>query len=151
MYTKLKEKNFDLNEKEKEIIAKEYKRIEEEVEKAWSEASFFNDENNNPYVILYAYYELRNELGEYVRKLNIEGLKYLIMVALKNGVISQKSYRSIESGFDVGKIAEAHGGNGHPAAASVGITDEQRKNALELMQESKSKSLKYLADSTFKK
>lgn len=51
----------------------------------------------------------------------------MVLIALEKGAFGQKSYRAIANGFDVGKIAEAHGGNGHPAAASVNITKEQKK------------------------
>ena len=39
-----------------------------------------------------------------------------------------------------------HGGGGHPAAASVNITEDQKQKALAL---TKKESLKYLADSKF--
>ena len=152
MYEKLSKETFELNEEEKTIISNKYKRIQNELEKAWSEAAFLNDELGNKFVILYANYELRNELGEYARRLNIDDLKYIIIVALKNGIISQKSYRVIEQGFDVGKIAESHGGNGHPAAAQVEITEEQRNYALNLIkQNKKQESLKYLVEANYEK
>ena len=76
-------------------------------------------------------------------------LKYLIIVALEKGSFGQKSYRSIEEGFDVGKIAEAHGGSGHPGAASVNITEKQKEYALILRRNSNRESLNYLANCNY--
>ena len=109
----------------------------------------FKDELNNDFAAVFASYEVRNELGEYVRRLNINNLKYLVLIALEKGAFGQKSYRAIANGFDVGKIAEAHGGNGHPAAASVNITEEQKKFALILRKTSNRESIEYLVNSSY--
>lgn len=65
---------------------------------------------------------------------------------MNNGEFGQKSYRSIDEGFDVNEIAMLHGGGGHLEAASVNITEEQKSKALVL---SKKEGLKYLADSNY--
>ena len=132
---------FDsLNKKE------EYLNLLKEI---WSTAEFFNDESGNYYSAVFANYEFRNEIAEYAKDLNIENLKYLIIVALDKGSFGQKSYRSIEEGFDVGKIAEAHGGSGHPAAAGVNITEKQKEYALILRRKSKRESLNYLVNCSY--
>ena len=117
------------------------------LQKIWNDAEIFTDESENTFAALFADYELRNELAEYVRKLNIEKLKYLVIIALEKGLFGQKSYRAIEDGFDVGSIAESHGGGGHEAAASVNITEEQKVYALTLK---KRPSLDYLVNSNYK-
>lgn len=106
-----------------------------------------DDENGNKFGIVYANYEYRNELAEYIKnKKNPEEIKYFIVVAMDKGEFGQKSYRSIEEAFDVNVIAMNHGGGGHPGAASVNITKDQKEKSLVL---SKRKSLKYLADSKY--
>ena len=77
-------------------------------------------------------------------------LKYVILIALEKGEFGQKSYRAVAKGFDVGRIAEAHGGYGHPAAASVNITKDQREKALILKKKSNRDSLEYLINSSYK-
>lgn len=139
--------NFEFNDEESKIIATkkaEYLRTSDSI---WSEAEFFIDGLGNKYAALFSAYEYRNELIEYVRKLKIDGLKYLIMIAWDKGLFGQKSYRSIEETFDVALIAKAHGGGGHAAASSVNITEEQKEKALTL---SKRESLEYLVNSSYK-
>lgn len=103
---------------------------------------YLYDEFNNKFGILYANYEYRNEIAEYIRNMgNPVDIKYVIIVAMDKG-FGQKSYRTITDGFDVNEIAELHGGGGHPNAASVNITKEQRDEAKTLDEK---ESLKYLA------
>lgn len=49
----------------------------------------------------------------------------------------------------LGKIAEAHGGSGHPAAAGVNITEKQKEYALVLRKNSNRESLAYLVNSNY--
>ncbi len=108
------------------------------------EIEYFNDEYNNKYGIVYADYEYRNDLPEYIRDLNNpENINYLIIVALDKGENGQKSYRTIIDGFNVNDIAKIHGGGGHQSAAAVNIKAEQKEKALTL---TKKESLKYLAE-----
>lgn len=153
MYKKLstKETSFDLTSEEETIINNKKSEYLALLEQIWSNSELFKDESNNDYSAVYAGYEYRNELGEYVRSLSIKDLKYLVIIALEKGEFGQKSYRSIEDAFDVGKIAESHGGNGHPAAASVNITKEQREYALKLREISNRDSLEYLVKSSYRK
>ncbi len=147
IYAKLLyESNFDFTIDEKEIIENRKKEYLASLKQIWTEVEFFKDDLNNKYAALYADYELRNELSEYAKSLKIDGLKYLIVVALEKGEFGQKSYRSIEENFDVGKIARIHGGGGHVGAAAVNITEMQRNHALSLMKINKRDSLKYLVD-----
>ena len=152
MYSKLAEntEDFDLDDKETAMVKQrkdDYLRL---LKRISDEAETFNDEENNRFSAVFASYEYRNELAEYIKSLNIDELKYLIIVALDKGEFGQKSYRSIDESFNVGAIAEAHGGNGHPAAASVNITKEQKEYALTLKNKSIRESLEYLVKSSYK-
>lgn len=153
MYSKLSicMGDFNLTPKEEGIINNKKREYLALLEQIWSEAEFFKDEFGNDYSALYAGYEFRNELGEHVRNLNIKNLKYLVIVALEKGQFGQKSYRAIEKNFNVGKIAEFHGGGGHPEAASVNITEDQKKHALVLRKTSNKDSLEYLVNCKYTK
>ena len=140
---------FELTSDEGKLVEEKKNEYLKLLEDIWSTAEFFNDESGNYYSAVFANYEFRNEIAEYARTLNIEDLKYLIIVALDKGSFGQKSYRSIAEGFDVGKIAEAHGGSGHSGAAGVNITEKQKEYALVLRKNSNRESLAYLVDSNY--
>ena len=111
-------------------------------------AEYFWDENQNKFGIVYADYEYRNELTEFIRNNdNPKNIKYFIIVAMNKREYGQKSYRAIFKDFDVNKVASIHGGGGHREAASVNITKEQKAQALVL---SRKDGLKYLADCSYK-
>jgi hypothetical protein len=152
MYSKLVnlKETFEFDEDEKSIIKKKKEDYLKQLQQLWSESETFIDELNNKFSAVFAGYEYRNELAEYVRTLGIDGLKYLIIIALEKGNYGQKSYRSIEESFDVGRIAEEHGGGGHPSAASVNITKEQKEYALTLKNNNKRASLEFLVNSSYK-
>ena len=150
MYRKLSHESiFSFTSGEQSIIETKKAEYVSLLMKIWNESELFEDESNNKYAALYADYELRNELSEYVKNLNIDNLKYLIIVALEKGEFGQKSYRSIEENFDVGTIAKSHGGSGHTGAAAVNITKEQRNHALLLKKTNNRDSLKYLVNSNY--
>lgn len=152
MYTRLciNPPKFDLTDEEKKLVLTKKNEYLALLQKIWSDAEIFKDELNNDFAAVFASYEVRNELGEYVRSLNINNLKYLVLIALEKGAYGQKSYRAIANDFDVGKVAEVHGGNGHPAAASVNITEEQKRLALVLKAKSNRDSLEYLVNSCYR-
>lgn len=139
---------FELDQSEKALIEEKKAEYLATLQRIWSEAEFFVDEYKNKFAGVFADYEYRNELGEYVREVK-QDLQYLIVIALEKGAYGQKSYRAIQKGFDVGKIAEAHGGNGHPAAASVNITKEQREKCLVLRRANPRESIRYLVESSY--
>lgn len=151
IYAKVKanEDSFEFAEKEIEVIEKKKAEYLATLQRIWNDAEFFVDEEDNKFAGVFADYEYRNELGEYVREINSNDLKYLVIIALEKGAFGQKSYRSIVAGFDVGKIAEAHGGNGHPAAASVNITKEQKEKCLVLRKTNPRGSIRYLVESSY--
>ena len=107
---------------------------------------YLYDEYNNKFGILYANYEYRNEIADFINTIgNPQNIKYVIIVAMDKGY-GQKSYRSIHQDFDVNFLAEKYGGGGHKSAASVNITEEQSKKAKSMSNEN---SLKYLAKCKF--
>lgn len=140
---------IEFTDEEKKIVAEKKAEYLATLQKIWNEAEFFEDENHNRFAGVFSDYEYRNELGEYVRSLNERELKYLVLIALEKGRFGQKSYRAIAEGFNVGKIAEEHGGTGHSAAASVNITEEQKEKCLVLRKTNKRESIKYLIDCSF--
>lgn len=143
----LNEKDFIYTDEELRLITEKKKEYEDIIKSYIKESEIFNDELNNKYGIVYAPYEYRNELAEYIRNSgNIDNLKYFIVVAFDKEEYGQKSYRTIEDGFDVNIVAMKHNGGGHPSAASVAITKEQKEKSLGL---SKREGLKFLADSSY--
>lgn len=139
--------SFELSDEEKDIVKSKKDEYDRFLQSIISSTEYFWDENDNKFGVLFADYEYRNELVEYVRRHgNPEAIKYLVIVAMDKGEFGQKSYRSIDEDFDVSEIAILHGGGGHPAAAAVNITGEQKAKSLVLK---KKESLKYLADSKY--
>ena len=139
--------NFSFSDEEKSIIQNRKNEYEEKLSNIMLNAEYFQDENGNKYGVVYANYEYRNELAEYIiNKKNPYLIEYLIIVAMDKGEFGQKSYRSIDESFDVNEIAMNHGGGGHQGAASVNITKDQKEKSLIL---SKRESLKYLAESRY--
>lgn len=139
--------SFLLSKEEKELIQNRKEEYNKLLEIILSNAEYFTDENDNKYGIVFANYEYRNELAEFiVENGNKENIKYFIVVAMDKGEYGQKSYRTIEDGFDVNEVAMLHGGGGHPGAACVSITKEQKEKSLVLC---KKEGLKYLADSNY--
>ena len=120
-------KSFKLDEEDLLIIKKQKEMYKKIIEKYVKEAEYYEDDNNNSFGIVIAPYQYRNDIPEYIRNNNDNGIKYFITVALDKEDYGQKSYRSIEKDFDVNEIAMKHNGGGHPAAAAVSITKEQNK------------------------
>lgn len=141
------EDSFSLSKEEKELIQNKKEEYNKLLEIVLSNAEYFTDENDNKFGIVFANYEYRNELAEFiVENGNKDRIKYFIVVAMDKGEFGQKSYRAIEDGFDVNEVAMLHGGGGHPGASCVSITKEQKEKSLVL---SKKEGLKYLADSNY--
>lgn len=149
MLKKVLNSSVEFTEEEQETIALEKERYLKKLQEIWSSAECFTDEYKNRFAAVFAEYELRNELIEYVRGLSGIDIAYLIIVALEMGNYGQKSYRSVPLEFDVGKIAKAHGGGGHPAAAAVNITKEQREKTIELRRTNPREALEYLANCSY--
>ena len=139
--------NFSYSDEEIIIIQNKKDEYDKFLSNIMANAEYFQDENGNRFGIVYANYEYRNELAEYIIKnKNPESIEYFIVVAMDKGEFGQKSYRSIDESFDVNEVAMNHGGGGHPGAAAVNITKIQKEKSLVL---SKRESLKYLAESKY--
>ena len=144
---KLNHNNFSFTEEEKSIIQNKKDEYNKTLKEILAGTEYLIDKFGNKYGIVYANYEYRNELAEFIVKIgNPEKIKYLIIAALDKGEFGQKSYRSIDSACDVNKIASIYGGGGHLNAAAVNITKEQKEKALTL---TRKEGLKYLAESKF--
>lgn len=140
---------FQYNEEELTLIKERKEEYKKLLESIMSQAEYFIDEKNNKFGIVFADYEFRNELPEFIINIgNPENIKYIIIVAMNKGEFGQKSYRSIDENFDVNEIAMLHGGGGHPQAAAVNITKEQKEKILLL---EKNDGLKYIAKSKYNK
>lgn len=131
MIMKLQERgeaSFMFTEEEKKEIACKKQEYYNYLDKIMIEAEYFSDENGYHFGAIFADYEYRNELAEFiVNEGNPKQIDYLIIVALDKGKYGQKSYRSIQKGFDVNEVALLYGGGGHLGAASVNVTKEQRE------------------------
>lgn len=139
--------SFKFDQQEIQLIQKKKEEYDKTLKSIIESAEYFLDENSNKFGIAFANYEYRNELAEYItRNGNPERIKYFIVVAMDKGEFGQKSYRKIEEDFDVNEVAVKHGGGGHPGAALVNITKEQKLKASKL---NKKEGLKYLADSKY--
>ncbi len=139
--------SFKFTEKEKERIQHKKEEYENILQSIILSMEYMKDENNHKFGIVFAPYEYRNELAEYIKEnKNPQKIKYLIVVALDKGEFGQKSYRSIDEDFDVNKVANEHGGGGHKGASAVNITKEQKEKSQSLP---RTEVLKYLADSKY--
>lgn len=129
MVEKLKENaEFFYTEQERNLIEEKKESIRINLENIMSKAVLQTDKNNNNFIIINSPYEYRNEISEYILKSsNPNNIKYILIIALDKGEFGQKSYRRVSEDIDVNVIAMEHGGGGHPGAAAVGITKEQRE------------------------
>ena len=147
MTNRLKNSESLFSEEELRIIQTKKEEYEKELDKYISSSIILTDENGNRFGITFAPYEYRNEITD---KIIVEGnpndICYMIVVAFDKGNFGQKSYRSVKNGFNVNDVAKMHGGGGHPGAAGVYLTEEQKNKSLKLSRED---SLKYLSSCTY--
>lgn len=135
--------SFEFDSEELELIQNKKKEYDQILANILQGIEYFYDDRNDKFGIVFANYEYRNELAEYIsRTNNPEEIMYLIIVAMDKGLYGQMSYRSIKKNFDVNRVAMLHGGGGHLEAASANITKEQNEKILTL---DKKAGLKYLA------
>ncbi|MBQ3475491.1 MAG: hypothetical protein IJH20_04915 [Bacilli bacterium] len=149
MVKKIKKQDMTFSENDLKRIKEKKEEYEKELNKYIDSSLILTDENNNRFGITFAPYEYRNEITD---KIIVDGNKnnicYMIVVAFDKGEFGQKSYRSVVTGMDVNAVAKLHGGGGHPGAAGVYLTKEQKENALKLEHD---EALNYLAKCTYKK
>lgn len=140
---------FEYSDEENKIIQVKKDEYEMLMNTILNDAEYFIDVDGNKFGIVFAKYEYRNEIVEYIRSLgNPFDIKYFVIVAYDKGLFGQKSYRAINDDFDVNEIASRFGGGGHPAAASVNITEKQRVRVKGM---NKKDALNYLVNSKFEK
>lgn len=151
MFVKLlkDEPSFEFDKQEKEWIQNKKIEYEKKLISILSTMEISIDENGDKFGVLFADYEYRNELSEYLRKNgNSKEIKYVTIIAINKGEYGQKSYRSIDPNYDVNKIASNHGGGGHKNAASVSISKEQKEKSLTM---ERKEALFYLINCSYKK
>lgn len=141
------ETEFYFNDEESFLIANKKEEYANVMKKLFDEIECFIDDNGNKFGIVFSAYQYRNEIAEYVRTSgNVIDIKYLVIVAMDKGPYGQRSYRSIEDGFDVNEVAKKYGGGGHKAAAYVNINAKQRFIVSML---SKKEGLRFLSTSVY--
>ena len=150
MVTKLSNNNLDFTAEEINLLNNAKEKTQKELDSIWNETVFLKDQDGFDFLACYADYKYRNILPEYAKEHN-SNLKYVVLVALEKGEYGQRSYRSVDPTFDVGKIAIAHGGMGHITASSVNITKYQKEHALELKNDNLKESLEYIVNSVYAK
>lgn len=144
---KIKKQDLSFSDSDYKIINDKKKEYEEETMNYINNSCIFKDELGNRFGITYAPYEYRNEItNRIINEGNKNDISYMIVVAYDKGDYGQKSYRSVKTNFDVNEIAKQHGGGGHPGAAAVYITKEQKENADKMLKED---SLKYLSKCSY--
>ena len=140
-------KVFNYTDNEKNLIQLKKDEYEQIIKSYMAEAEYFVDEDGNKFCAVFANYEYRNELTEYIEKIgNPEEVEYVVVVALDRGANGKKSYRSVMERVDLNVIAVRHGGGGHPDAASVTVSKEQKEKSLTLK---KRDALEYLVNSVY--
>lgn len=149
MYKKLSScTEFTYTEEETQLINEKKEKIKKYIEDTLPKLEYLVDEENNKYAAGFIDYEYRNEITEYIiENNNPNDIKYIIIVALEKGKYGQKSYRSVYDDFNVNNIAMKHGGGGHPKAAAVNITKEQKEKIKDM---SKQEALIYLVNANSK-
>ncbi len=141
--------NFFYSELEEKLINEKKEEYEKKLSEIVDDAEYLTDSNGNNFAVMFCDYQYRNELPDFISNHgNSHNVKYIIIVAYDKGEYGQKSYRRVDTNFNVNDVAQAHGGGGHPGSAAVGITKEQRDSALSM---SKTDAAKYLADAIYRK
>ena len=148
MYKKLlTQDEFSFTEEEKEEIRLKKETTKKYIDEAIPTLEYFIDEDNNKFAIGFIDYEYRNEITEYIiSNNNPKEIKYIIIVAMEKGKYGQKSYRSVVDDFNVNNVAMKHGGGGHPKAAAINITKEQKEKIKEM---SKKEALLFIAQASY--
>ena len=138
---------FNYTDTEKNLIQLKKDEYDQIIKSYMDEAEYFIDEDGNKFCAVFAKYEYRNEITEYIERTgNPNDVEYAIIVALDRGANGKKSYRSVMNRVDLNLIAVRHGGGGHPDAASVTVSKEQKEMSLTLK---KRDALEYLVNSVY--
>ena len=149
MYEKLKNNDiFFYTKEELQLIEAKEKEYSSRLKEITDSMEIYTDNFDNRFGAVFSPYQYRNEIPDYIlNNGNPHNIKYLIVVAYDKGEYGQKSYRRVDSNYNVNNIAKAHGGGGHPGSAAVSITKEQKEKALSM---NKTDAARYLADAVYK-
>ena len=148
LVSKIKNDDLSFNSSDVELINNKKEEYNNKTIEYINNSCIFIDELGNSFGITYAPYEYRNEITKrIINDGNKDDISYMIVVAYDKGDFGQKSYRSVKPGFDVNEVAKEHGGGGHPGAAAVYITKDQKEEASKM---DKIAALEYLAKSIYK-
>jgi len=149
MYNKLSNQTiFSFTKEEQDKINKNKEKTKKYIEETLPKIEYLIDEENNKFAAGFIDYEYRNEITEYIiENNNPNDIKYIIIIAMEKGKYGQKSYRSVYDDFNVNNVAMRHGGGGHPKAAAVNITNEQKEHIINM---SKKDAIIYLVNSSYK-
>ena len=140
---KINKNTLEFDESDKKNIQAKKDEFNKKVSEYIDSILYLCDDNNDKFGIVYAPYEYRNEITDRIITTgNKNDISYMIVVAFDKGNYGQKSYRKVKDNYDVNEIASRYGGGGHPGAAGVYITKEQKEKALKL---STNEGLEYLS------
>ena len=143
MVDKIKNNDLNFSKEELLIINNIKSKLNKKMDELLKNALFLVDDNNIEFITLFADYEDRNDITDYIENKYNYKYKYAVIVSLNKGDYGQKSYRSIDININVNDICKKYGGGGHPGAAAVLITKNQREiiNGLNLKE-----GLKYIVN-----
>lgn len=121
-------KNFTFNKLENMLITNKKQQVIEKLNN-YAKDVYYKEILGLKAGIVFIDYEYRNDLTEFFRQNNYE-MDFVMLIALDYGTIS---YRNIKEGVNVRLIAEAMGGKGHDYAAASPISEEKKKELIELL------------------
>ena len=116
---------FEFDELERMLINNKKDQVKAKLE-SYLEKIEIKDVLGNKAGIVFIDYEYRNDLAEYLRKINYD-IDLVIEIAMDYGTIS---YRRIKENFKVREIAEYFGGKGHDYAASSPISSSAKEEII---------------------
>ena len=127
MTSKLKNisNKFEFNDLEKMLINNKKEQVREKLE-SYLKKIEVKDVLGHKAGIVFIDYEYRNDLAEYLRRINYD-VDLVIEIAMDYGTIS---YRRIKENFKVREIAEYFGGKGHDYAASSPIYSDTKEEII---------------------
>ncbi|MCM1052549.1 MAG: hypothetical protein NC483_01040 [Ruminococcus sp.] len=129
MYQKLKEEKIDnFSELERMLIKNKINQVQEKLSN-YAKKIYYKEVLGLKAGIVFIDYEYRNDLAEYFRQNDFD-MDFVMLVALDYGTIS---YRNIKDNVNVRVIAEAMGGKGHDKAASSPISEDQKKELIDIL------------------
>lgn len=121
-------RNFQFSELEKMLINNKINQVQEKLSN-YAKKIYYKEVLGLKAGIVFIDYEYRNDLAEYFRQNGFD-MDFAMLIALDYGTIS---YRNVKDNVNVRLIAEAMGGKGHDKAASSPISEELKKELIEVL------------------